>query len=106
MKSFFLIIGLYMLYLSCLPCGDNREFSTKSEEKVSAAANKKEHQHGRDTCTPFCTCSCCSASGFDVSFSKPQVQKIFPLVEKEFSTYNVCFTSQVYFAIWQPPKIS
>lgn len=105
MKYLFFIMGFLLLYLSCLPCGDSRECNVNAQVKFSATDNHQEHKHTSETCTPFCTCSCCAASAFNGSFSKIQISKIVFQSEK-YPLYDIAFNTAAYYSIFQPPKFS
>ncbi len=105
MKFLFVFLGFFLLYLSCLPCSDSTECNATSEVKISASTNHQEHNHSKEACTPFCTCSCCAASAFYNPLNKVQVAKIGFQSEK-FPLYNENFNSEVSYSIWQPPKIA
>lgn len=94
-----------MIYLSCLPCSDSKECNVKAEVKISSSTNHQEHNHTKEACTPFCTCSCCAASAFDSPLSKIQATKVIFQSEK-YSLYNVASNTEVYYSIWQPPKLA
>lgn len=104
-KSFFFILSCFMLYLSCLPCGDSVECNIKTEMKIAAADNQQQHEHQPEACTPFCTCSCCAASAFYSPLFKIQASKIVFLREKH-PLHNEDAKTDIYSAIWQPPKLS
>ncbi|TKT93238.1 DUF6660 family protein [Dyadobacter frigoris] len=106
MKIFKLTLSLYILLLSCFPCGDGLECNGKDELKISASVEHKNHSHESESCTPFCTCSCCAASTF-FQFSVPAVKipkAVFAAVK--FPLYADCFRPELSFSIWQPPKIA
>ena len=103
MKIFTLIFSLYLLGLSCLPCGDKEECTVKAGTTISAPINHDKHNQETEHCTPFCTCSCCAASiAFQSMTSYKIPKKIFPTTK--YPVYNISFSSQVSFSIWQPPK--
>jgi len=94
-----------MLYLACLPCGDSIECNPKMEKTISAENNHQEHQHESESCTPFCTCSCCAVPAFFVAYSKAQIDK--PTFQsRKYPLYNIALNADVYYSIWQPPKLS
>ena len=104
MKFLGFIFAVYLLTLSCLPCGDMNECNDKAAQTISATTDHQQHKHSKEACTPFCSCSCCAASGFYVSFSKTQSPKLFQQSEK-YPSHNISFLSQEFSSIWQPPKI-
>lgn len=98
-------MGVFLLYLSCLPCGDSRECNSKAEVKISVANNHQQHKHNTEACSPFCSCSCCAASAFYSPLSKAQLNKVEFQSEK-YPLYNVAFSTEAQNSIWQPPKLS
>lgn len=94
-----------MLYISCLPCGDSEDCNIKREDAIYAVDNHEEHSHDAETCTPFCTCSCCVASAFYTPFTKAQVNKVVVQPEK-YPLDTVAFTTEAHKSIWQPPRLS
>jgi len=94
-----------MLYLSCLPCGDSVECNVTTEQKITATDNHQQHQHQSESCTPFCTCSCCAASAFYSTFSKIQASKIVFQSEKH-PLQNEDAKTNIFSSIWQPPQLS
>lgn len=104
MKFLFFILSLFMLYLSCLPCGDSTECNVKAPTEISATDNHQQHNHEAETCTPFCTCTCCAASAFYSANSKVQSVKSFS--SEKHPLYNVAFNTEAHYSIFQPPKLS
>jgi len=106
MKLFQLILSFYILLLSCFPCGDRLECNEKNELKISASLEHKAHSHETESCTPFCTCSCCAASTvLYYSSASVKVPKVdFAIIQ--FPHYADSFRPELSFSIWQPPKIA
>lgn len=104
MKFFALIMSVWLLILSCLPCGDSREYNDRGATAISAKTDHQQRKQGIEHCTPFCSCSCCS-----ISLSYPNIltytiaNKLF--TTKKYSAYSTPFCKEVSLAIWQPPKI-
>jgi hypothetical protein len=105
MKIFFFFLGCFMLYLSCLPCSDSKECNGKGEERISVNTNHKEHNHNKEGCTPFCTCSCCAISAFFAPYYKASDTKV-AFQSVRYPLYDVALNTEVYYSIWQPPKLS
>ena len=105
MKPFFFILSCFMLYLSCLPCGDSLECNVKTEQKISATDNHQQHDHRTEACTPFCTCSCCPSSVFFTPFAKAQDTHVH-IQSIKYSLFDITFDSDVFSSIWQPPRLS
>ena len=104
MKFLFTLLAFFMVYLSCLPCGDSVECNSKAQTKISASTSHQDHQHNKEACTPFCTCTCCPASAFYSASSKVQFVKYFPT--EKYPLYNIAIHTQLCDNIWQPPKIA
>ncbi|MFN0082794.1 MAG: DUF6660 family protein [Ferruginibacter sp.] len=105
MKIFAVIMSIYLLGLSCIPCGDKEERNAKGAQTISAIKHQHQHDNTNDACTPFCSCSCCPASAFFQPLSHFSIYKVvFP--SKKYPVYNSSFCPQVSFSIWQPPKIA
>lgn len=77
------------------------------KSKTELTQNHDHQQDKDDNCTPFCTCTCCSASVIAVEFIPFQVIKPqeFNISEK-VSIRNFSFVSNFFGNIWQPPKIA
>ena len=74
--------------------------------KVQVLANDhQQHNHTEEACSPFCTCSCCAASAFYAATPKTTATKVFIQTDK-YPLYSVAFNTEVYYAIWQPPKLA
>jgi hypothetical protein len=58
LKSFSIILSLYIVFLTVLPCADKYDCSGKKSIVVEC-----NHHHANsddlDCCSPFCTCNCC-----------------------------------------------
>jgi len=105
MKFFTLLFSLYMLGLSCFPCGDSEECAVKDDTTISSAANHNGHSQDTEHCTPFCTCSCCAVSVSLQTIASYKIPKrVF--ADKNYPAYEISYTEQISIAIWQPPKLS
>ncbi|WP_229250527.1 DUF6660 family protein [Emticicia aquatilis] len=109
MKAFSIILSIYLLVLSCLPCGDVEDCKVVDNEKIAfSETNHSTHQEDTETCSPFCICACCGTNiVLNFSFS-PLISVIEPNFLSEKVTvnfYNTSFISDFYGNIWQPPKI-
>ena len=61
MRLFAFILSIIILALSVVPCSDNDNCNQPTTELSS---DHSGHEHQEDSCTPFCTCSCCGCAGF------------------------------------------
>lgn len=104
-KLFTIIMSFWLLFLSCLPCGDSIECNSKGQVSISATSDHQQHKHQGEHCTPFCTCSCCAASVFFQTIASYKISKrIFP--STKYLVYDISYSSQISFTIWQPPNLS
>jgi hypothetical protein len=104
MKPLFFILSLYLICMSCIPCNDNNECNVKEKVSLSSSPNHLCHNHTKESCTPFCSCSCCTASTFYSQLTKTPDSKITFQNEK-FPLRNEFLITEAYFSIWQPPKL-
>nr|WP_293833047.1 DUF6660 family protein [uncultured Arsenicibacter sp.] len=104
-----LLMGLYLLMLSVLPCADGA-----LHVKVSASLpaqimpdghDHDQHQAAGDLCSPLCTCACCGTTIL------PLTLFAFTCTPPAASVHQVPVTGtaalpDVALSLWQPPKIS
>jgi hypothetical protein len=108
MKFLSLILSIAILAVSFVPCTDNlpaKDDNILKKEITSSDKSSKDHNNTSDNCSPFCTCSCCAATAFYSPLSKTQPIKVIFKSEK-YPLYNISFRTEVYYSIWQPPKLS
>lgn len=105
MKFLFTFLGFFMMYLSCLPCGDGVECNTNAVAKISAAIDHHDHEHSKEVCTPFCTCTCCAVTVF-YSAGSPIKAAQTECSSGKYPLFNMAIHTEVYDKIWQPPKIA
>jgi hypothetical protein len=94
-----------MLSLSCFACNDSEECNVQEDAKISVTDNHQQHNHDSENCTPFCTCSCCAVSTFYSNAAKTNTSNVV-FISAKYPLYNIAFNTDVYYSIWQPPKIS
>ncbi len=102
MKFFALILSIYVLVLTAIPCVDKPEDTTIQKTVICAKTAGSQHQD-IDHCSPFCTCNCCSS---------PKIQQdlviafnSFQILIESYSDFSPHFTSCHFAAIWQPPQL-
>ena len=101
MKLLTLLLALYMLTLSCVPCICEDNCADEKTEHATAA-----DKPDADNCTPFCSCACCHSV---VVSLKPvlSAKKLPEFCSKlSFDSTDQDFTSYNSHNIWQPPKLS
>ena len=102
MKFIAILLSVYILVLTTIPCVDKPE-DTQLPNTVLAAANHSAWDQDIDHCSPFCTCNCCSS---------PKIQQDIVM---DFNSYQFFqANSTEYFmvsvtphvaVIWQPPRL-
>lgn len=105
MKCLTIIFSIYMTLLAVLPCRDKDDFVDviKSYTTINSSHSGNE-EAGKETCTPFCTCSCCSTVRA-ISTYQPVAGLYLQEVKKSFGEPNVPALPEQIISIWQPPQI-
>lgn len=104
MKIIAIILSLYVLALSVKPCIDIQQDLVHHHAEVSQTSEHSHQHNEKDSCSPFCTCSCCATS---VIFQEYLVQLgSFPFIGKHFFPVSSIFISNPLATFWQPPKIA
>ncbi|SHM15446.1 DUF6660 family protein [Chryseobacterium polytrichastri] len=107
MNLFRLILAMYFVVLSVMPCEDIRKQSGSDKTLLSLHIDESHSKDKGDICSPLCVCNCCqitvTAFKMDVSMNIPQ--KIQTYFSKKILFQKNNFAYQVYDHIWQPPKI-
>lgn len=107
MKYLASIFGIYFLFLSLLPCndmGDCKSMDAGAHTEY-ATSDHSDHQSDSETCPPLCVCVCCGQSVVSV-FSASEFTRNLTPSEKVYPALASDFYPEVFFKIWQPPKIS
>ncbi|MCV9926756.1 hypothetical protein OIU83_03805 [Flavobacterium sp. LS1R49] len=107
MKWINIILSVYLIVLSCLPCADTLASETKTHtNEIVSKTDSQSHEKGLDLCAPFCSCNCCAAQ---VLTAAPTITWFFNedtiLIKKPLSSYHSILASNFYGSIWQPPQI-
>jgi len=96
------IFAIYLLLLSLVPCADNDmcENGTVTNSEQAPSDDKE-----RDTCTPFCICSCCHNI-----ISIPSIPRIEPLpivthMPKPETGYVANAIKDMTIEFFQPPRL-
>ena len=108
MKILNIIVSIYLVALSCLPCADI-EVSSAAHKATEIASNKDNHSHDKenDLCSPFCICNCCGQQILNFSQEiAPQFRKIATEITTQIPAYKSILTSNFFGSIWQPPQIA
>lgn len=108
MKFFNIIVSIYLVALSCLPCAD-MEVNSLAHSSSEVAAKHQNHSHEKenDLCSPFCVCNCCGQQILNFSQEiASQFRKIATEITTQIPDYKSILTSNFYGSIWQPPQIA
>lgn len=107
MNLFRLILAMYFMVLSVMPCEDIHKQSGPDKTLLSLNIDESHSKDKGDICSPLCVCNCCqitvTAFKMDISMNIPQ--KIQTYFSKKILFQKNNFAYQVYDHIWQPPKI-
>lgn len=104
MRAASLILCIYFMLLSIMPCSDVEECMSASQTSISALTDHGNHSHESEMCSPFCVCACCGQDApipFDNLVLGGSIRHSAPMG----SHYPSGFAPGFYLAIWQPPKI-
>ncbi|MCR4029918.1 MULTISPECIES: DUF6660 family protein [Flavobacterium] len=106
MKWIAILMSIYLMVLSNMPCADMEVNSAMHKTVQFASEDNHSHDKDNDLCSPFCACNCCGAqvlsyeAPLSFEFPKPYTQISIPL-----PSYNSVFISDFFGSIWQPPQI-
>jgi len=101
MKYIAVILSVYVMVLTAMPCTDNHAADSNS---VSYELSEQYHNQANDLdlCSPFCFCHCCQTLSFPSFFDGllSDIKVLTLNIPFKESTFSSPFNS-----IWQPPKI-
>lgn len=105
MKVLVFIFGLFILFLSVVPCYCE-ELGTdpcRTEQSIHQHDDQQHNDQGDAACTPFCHCSNFHHPNFfvDDHFSDELVFSEIP----QYSLYSENAPLSVIYDFWQPPKL-
>ncbi|NHA05442.1 hypothetical protein G7092_16650 [Mucilaginibacter sp. HC2] len=104
MKYIAIIISLYVSLLSVMPCQDRDDAVWAQTHLTIRQAHDGNKGCSRESCTPLCSCSCCSSvRDIDQQVYIPSFQ------QNTFVPYPdliIPALSEQDIAIWQPPQLS
>jgi hypothetical protein len=107
MKWIAILLSLYLMALSNMPCADMEVDSAAHKTARFSSETSHSHDKDNDLCSPFCACNCCGAQVLSYQISETiEFPVAFSIISKVVSNYNFVFTSNFYGSIWQPPQIA
>jgi hypothetical protein len=105
MRLFQVILAVYMLSLSLVPCSDKEnDICSVSAADIATHSDTSHTEDHEDTCTPFCTCSCCGSGVAFISFEGFTIAEPISSVSPNPVFDQIAVTTFNH-SIWQPPKI-
>jgi len=103
MKKLLLLLPLYLLFISCMPCADSEEGNAGNVTSVSRGTSDG-HEKQDETCSPFCSCNCCGQRvSSNQSFTTSTILPV--IIPKQHAVLQPFFLQSVSYDIWQPPQI-
>ncbi|MES2374484.1 MAG: DUF6660 family protein [Bacteroidota bacterium] len=103
MKRLAILLPVYLIILSCMPCKDGEDGMDSTQPVITKGL--QGHDKDSETCSPFCSCNCCGQqrASQQKSTSVSNLFIITPVVKmalvQPFSLQNVLQQ------IWQPPQL-
>lgn len=102
MKILVIILAIYSIALTALPCDDNANLN---DQKMTSVYQNNDNSHNaNDLCSPFCICSCCAGFVLKPTFQHIILKNTNPS-KKVNAYYSVFFTSNYNTSIYQPPQV-
>ncbi|MET2995102.1 DUF6660 family protein [Flavobacterium columnare] len=108
MRLLYIILSVYFLILSGLPCLDMIEDERSMAQSITTNLQDKNHSHtDDDLCSPFCVCNCCGTQILVYQSIISYDFETFSIIntKNKESLYKSVFYTNFYNSIWQPPKI-
>ena len=103
------VMAIIVMVLSCIPCSDVEampiEINTPATITATPANLPGNNSVHADMCTPFCTCSCCAGFALLPLESKFALEPIV-FADTIYGVYQPQSFVDVFFPIWQPPKLA
>ena len=105
MKNLSVLLALYFLSLTAVPCMDrDGEVKDNHEQTVSISQERSGHSHDHqdtaDGCSPFCLCHCCHTHVFITH----ELALFSPIIPIEFTDITPRFKDVDIFDFLIPPK--
>ncbi|WP_243854605.1 DUF6660 family protein [Flavobacterium sp. 270] len=106
MKWITIILSIYLIALSNMPCAD-MEVNSIVHQKAQFSSDSHSHDKENDLCSPFCACNCCGAQILSYqSTNNITFPVVYTAITAVVPNYKSVFISNFYGSIWQPPQIA
>ncbi len=101
MKYIAVILSVYVMVLTAMPCADVHAADTNSAS-LELLVQNQNHTNNVDLCSPFCFCHCCQTLSFPTFYVSliSHIEMVTLKIPFKESRFSYPFSS-----IWQPPKI-
>lgn len=96
-------MSVIILALSFVPCADSN--SVTQSQEISFHQGSDHHQHHSDFCSPLCVCSCCGTIVAQIEGETDYEFKTYEVYSSEENLLKPSFPSDIFYSIWEPPKI-
>lgn len=106
MKWIAIILSIYLMALSNMPCADMEVNSAMHKTAQFSSEENHSHDKENDLCSPFCACNCCGVQ--ILSYQTPitfEFPKACNPISIQLPSYNSLLASNFYGSIWQPPQL-
>jgi len=103
LKNLIVILAVYMLLLSLLPCGDSAECQDEKHAVTFIENTHSDHDNHPENCPPFCSCTCCGQFLSTLTVHSFLVKTVALPVTNKIS-YQDLYSDLILTAIWQPPQ--
>jgi hypothetical protein len=102
MKLVTLLLSAYMTFLALMPCQDKEGQGAISFDTTISKSNSCNDKAGQETCSPFCTCNCCSIARYIAA--QPITTSVILELAIDYPAYKIPVIQQQSLDIWQPPQ--
>ncbi len=103
MKLIVIILSIYTVVLTAMPCDD--VFIDDLQQELSISQSSDDINHNTfDLCSPFCSCVCC-ASFFTEQLIYQEALQTKIAVKELCNFSNTSFSNNYFSKIYQPPRV-
>lgn len=105
MKFISVIISIIILALSFVPCTDSISPNQESQSLSTSHQESRNHKQHSDFCSPLCVCSCCGTvvAQIEADSGIETYQEQTSTLKESIFKQNL--PTDLYYSIWEPPKI-
>lgn len=105
MKIVFTILTSILFSLPSVACDINEVcFEEREQASVYISKSHSEHEKDKGCCDSLCDCSCCGIPVIITESVKLPAHKNI-LGKRVYFNFNTAPGSEVFYPIWEPPKI-